>query len=78
MVEKVSAVSCNGFLQLLLFIFLFFLLVTATGSSGGRRLIEGTSRTEENPLVENHDGVLGNDLVTMHYTSAKSNRPVHN
>lgn len=134
MVQKAAALSCNRLLQLLAFIFLFFLLITTTGkpipklkflcfstlnfknkleeafeiqinpciflslfpfdglgidflwlhgvlgSSAGRRLQEKTSRAKEDSLVENHGGALenGNDLVTMDYTPARKNRPIHN
>ncbi|KGN62099.1 hypothetical protein Csa_006414 [Cucumis sativus] len=75
--KKTLAFSCNNLLQLLAFIFLFFLLITTTGSSA-RSLVEGRSRNDDDPYVKNHSGVIGNDLVTMDYTPARKNHPIHN
>uniref|UniRef100_A0A9I9EJG7 Uncharacterized protein n=1 Tax=Cucumis melo TaxID=3656 RepID=A0A9I9EJG7_CUCME len=76
--KKTLAFSCNNLLQLLAFIFLLFLLITTTGSSARRSLVERTGRNDDKPYVKNNSKVHENDLVTMDYTPARKNHPIHN
>ncbi|KAG6605285.1 hypothetical protein SDJN03_02602, partial [Cucurbita argyrosperma subsp. sororia] len=80
MVMKASKLSFYRLLRLLSLLFLFILLITTTGSLGGRTLLEKTGHSEEDPLDIVRGGGLenANDLVTMDYTPATKNRPIHN